>query len=520
MLALQPPDPNTVTFDLAIDWAYYRFRVELFPSQPLTYDEVRTDCDSVVASVARQYTDQSCVELHYEDLISEGNRKITECINKGVFERFSGRRSELFRWIKTCVNNHIKGLVHRYRGTYKRTGLRPPAKGETNWGFRPKPEVSLDDPEANIRLPHHHEPRFSNFPSLKADMAVILNPVEFLVFRQLVEPDDAALTFAMQDAYRGRRGYGELRVRVTSEHMACALGLAQDQFLQVQASVQRKVKDYMSDPKSADVARNAAVTSLEKTFRLHIPRSVEPVVVRRLLTLAARANPELVDQKVATLLESAGAKVPKFDAGGNLNCFGVLYQRENRVCASCGLRESCAIEAANYGLGEVTLSPKLLGAKGSARTATFTDSPAEAIEAMGAAPLAPPPPRAEPLTETPLEEASASHSRVYRKAVPQTQREDEIEAHLYDQFRPMMFTDDLYFKHRVEREDRKSRHCFWLGRVDNLPGGHFALRFCKPSDALKDRLLHHDVSYYLPPDCSIEEAIRLIDQHADEAFRI
>lgn len=512
-----------VTFATLIVLASQNFRRELFPNaRPLTYSEIREDCNGVVSSIARQYTDQTCVELHFEDLVAEGNRKISECIDKGVFERFAGRRTELFKWLKTCVNNHVRGLVHRYRGTYKRTGMRPPAKGDTSWGSRPKPEVSLDDPDMNIRLPQQEaKPSLASFPTIKADMRIILNPVEFLVFKQLVEPDDAALTYATQDSYRGRRGFVELRV--TSEHMARGLGLSLEQFLAVQAQVQVKVKAYMSDPSPTEVARNAAVTALERVFRLHIPRSVEPVVVRRLITLAARANPELVDDKVAALLEAAGAKVPKMDASGNLACFGVLYQRDHRICATCGLKESCAVEAANYGLGEVTLSPKLLGAKALVRIPTFTDSPPDAAKAQLPAPLAPPPGIVAllgmPLAETPLEDAAASRSRVYRKAVAQTQREDEIEAHLYDQFRPVMFAEDLYFRHRVSREDGKVRHCFWLGRVDGIPGGHWALRFCKPSEEIKERLFMHNVSFYLPPNCSINEAIKLIDQHADESYR-
>ena len=517
------PETRGVTFASLIVLASQRFRLELFPdSRPLTYNEIQKDCNGVISAIARQYTDVTCVELHFDDLLAEGNKKITECLNKGVLDRFAGRRSELFKWLKTCVNNHIRGLVHRYRGTYKRTGIPPPAKGNNNWGSRPKPEVSLDDPDTTIHLPQQDEKTaLASFPTIKTDMWIILNPIEFLVFKQLVEPNDAALTYAMQDSYRGRRGFIELRV--TYEHMARGLGLSLEQFLSVQAQVQIKVKAYMSDPNPVEVAHNAAVTALERVFRLHIPRSVEPVVVRRLITLAARANPEVVNDKVAALLEAAGAKVPRTDTIGNLTCFGVLYRREHPICATCGLKESCAIEAANYGLGEITLSPKLLGAKALNRVPTYTDSPPEAIKAQLPVPLAPPPGitalAGTTLTETPLEDAAASRSRVYHKAVAQTQREDEIEAHLYDQFRPVMFAEDLYFRHRISREDSKIRHCFWLGRVEGVPSGHWALRFCKPSLDIRDRLFHHNASYYLPHDCPVDTAIRLIDQHADESFR-
>jgi hypothetical protein len=83
----------------------------------------------------------------------------------------------------------------------------------------------------------------------------------------------------------------------------------------------------------------------------------------------------------------------------------------------------------------------------------------------------------------------------------------------------VLFVKDLYFRHRVARPDNKVRHCFWLGRIDGLPSGHWALRFCKPSEMIKDKLTMHNVSYYLPEDCSVAAAVKLIDQHADETFR-
>jgi hypothetical protein len=84
----------------------------------------------------------------------------------------------------------------------------------------------------------------------------------------------------------------------------------------------------------------------------------------------------------------------------------------------------------------------------------------------------------------------------------------------------VLYSGDLYFRHRVPRPDGKVRHCFWLGRVDRLEGGHWALRFCKPSEPMKRDLIEHRANWYLPPATPAEEAVKLINEHADYTYRM
>ncbi len=44
------------------------------------------------------------------------------------------------------------------------------------------------------------------------------------------------------------------------------------------------------------------------------------------------------------------------------------------------------------------------------------------------------------------------------------------------------------------------------------------LRFCKPTDGIQTALTKSKNSYYLPDECSAEEAVALINRHAEEAF--
>ena len=534
-----------------LNTAHRNFWGEIFPPTALEFEDIKPDCDRIIATVARQYTDKSCVELHEDELVAEGNRKLCENINKGMLERFAGRRSELFRWITACVNNHVRGLVHKYRFTYKRTGYSPPPKGVVDMTPRPKPEVSFDDPEASVHIPT--QCTSDTYSALKGDMAEMLTPLEFLVFKQLTEPNESAVVHATIDSHRGGR-HVPLELRITAEHLALGIGVSTEQFLDVQAHVQTKLLTYMQDP-TADSSPHAAITALERVFNLRIPHSMEPLIVRRLLTLAARSNCDKIDDKVSALLEAAGARVPKKDPNGNLPCFGVLFKSDNHLCTTCGVRESCSTESANIGLGTVSLSPKLLGARALVRIPQFKDeSTAQPVSTpIPVAPTPPveqpvavkspikravkamitPAPAAPPTVETPPQPVVVEEPPTVvdppvallpqpqtTKAVPQNSRENDLEAYLYAHFRGIAFQGELYFRHRISRPDGSVRHCFWLGQVPSIEGGHWALRFCKPSDRLKPKLTLKRISYYLPTGIPVDKAIELIDEHSNDTYRM
>ena len=664
-----------------IESVHGNFWREMFPPTTLTYEEIKSDCDRIITGIARQYTDKSCVELHEEELIAEGNRKLCENINKGILSRFAGRRSELFRWITACVNNHVKGLVHKYRFTYKRTGYSPPPKDAVA-PSRPKPEISLDDPETNVHLPPQYTT--SELSALRSDMQALLNVTEFSVFSQLIEPNWEALNYAYNDSHRGHKKRNALELRVTTEHLARGIGLSTEFFLETQIGIQAKLQKYMQDP-TVNSPQNAAISALERIFGLHIPASMVPIEIRRTLTFAARDQFEKVDEKVRTLLKVAGARLPEI-LDNSISCFGVLYNKGNSICESCGVKQSCAVEAANVGLGMITLSPKMLKAN-NVRTTQFydNDSPhtlslrvkppalaptpapvelpapviapkpvvpapakASAVEIkpvilvehpkktiiirrlivekpaivpvttpinhfkktiiirrliMDKPPVQPAPiitvavpehpkktiiirklimekPQAAKQSEKPstveqpekpqvtkqpskpaiqlvaekmspaqltqlkvLSKSLTDYTRSFppptpppppllpvavkppklvvamtERATPLSSREEELEAYLRTNFKANLFTNELYFRHRNPRADGSIHYCFWLGRAP-IENGHWALRFCRPSDDLKKKLLAQRISYYLPPALPVDKAIELIEQHANDSYR-
>src|SRR5690606_25098839 len=119
----------------------------------------------------------------------------------------------------------------------------------------------------------------------------------------------------------------------------------------------------------------------------------------------------------------------KVEDGNRLSCFAVLFQRNHRTCMSCGLRTACQTEALNYGLGEITLSPKLLGSRASARIPVLTDNP----------------------PETDMEENHTDSTQGSENSGPftPTERDEALLSFLEENFKKMKFGTDVYYTHKT-----------------------------------------------------------------------
>ena len=80
-----------------------------------------------------------------------------------------------------------------------------------------------------------------------------------------------------------------------------------------------------------------------------------------MFTLAARDQYQRWEGKkdIKDDLILVGAQLPQLRAG-LMVCYGVLFQSGHKVCRACSLYDSCGKEAANIGLGDVTIDPSLL----------------------------------------------------------------------------------------------------------------------------------------------------------------
>lgn len=387
--------------------------------------------------------------------------------------------------VHNCVNNHIKGIVYRNVCTAKRTGRKIPAKDsmpadyDRSW----HPDVSLNNPDISKSVELMASDPDGARSSLRtrefdADMHELLSPTEFLVYRQMTNPNSHAVSLALIDSYRGRKIESRVDIKITQDHLAVGLGLDRKTFSEVSEKIKTKVHSYMHTEESGHA--NAAITTLETVFGVQIPRAMPAGVVRRLLTLVARDNHQKVTPEVESMLKSVGAKPPSFSQNGDMTCFGVLFQKNNRYCSVCGLRQSCEVEAANYDLGQVALSPKLFTEKALVRTVAATDEIPVSTTVSATVPDSAEVPE-DPQTEAePVSNAPASPAG----SEPMSIQDEELKSYLEGNFKPAIYRDELYYQHKV-RDGNKLKSIFWLGRIN----GRLELRFCKASPKLAKHLV-------------------------------
>ena len=465
--------------------ASLRVQVELRVEE-LRLEDMQEDIDRLAHSVAKRYTDESCVFLHTDNLIGECGQALANVLNKQWLIR-ARSRDEFFKVLKSSMTNQMRSLVQKYRFTQKRTGIKPPPKHQRNVDFKSyKPnEVSLDDPDSHLQVGEDergiHESdmdaeelkrEIHNHLPVGHDVNGI--PVR-LVFAELIEPSYASFEFARQDAYRGLKNYDRMKVRVTHEHRARALNISLEMFEKAVLSIQQ-VTERLREMNPEDQHYDRILCLLSEAFSVQVPRNLPAMLVRRMFTIAARDNWQKVTPEIEEAMGEIGAVAPKFDKG-MMRCHGVLYQRGHKICESCGIKVSCATQAANIGLGEITIFPKLLVDK---------------------------------LVRMPLILPSASAS----VPLTTTEREQNIVDYLFRNFRRVTHQGELYFQPKDFQD--KAKLILSIG-VSAIP---LRLRFCKPNPLLKKKLVYVNKGYYAPDALSSEDVIELVDEHASSAYML
>ncbi len=458
--------------------------------RPPVLDEMMPDISRLIASVAQRFSDHTSPHLHFDEMVGEGRLKLAELLHRGELDR-QRSRADFFKFFKASINNQARSRVQKYRFTEKRTGVKPPPRGQR---FLPKAvdpdddappvqeyhksvELSLDDPELNLQVPDEGTRPHETLHEVADEYAVLLTEVEKVVFRQLIQANDLAYSYALLDAYFHKKP-GKTSVKIKHEHMAKGIGLAPELFEEAVLSIRAKINNYrsMSEDQHEQNSRYSAILSqLKEVFGLQIPPVADDILTRRLLTLAARDQYLKVNKQVAEMLEEVGAKIPTV-LGHELSCYGVLYQKNHRICNSCGLRFSCATEAANVGLTKITISPKLLGAR------------QIRIPAML------------PTVEGEMPPAADS-------------KDSEIIIYLEETFRKIVWKGETWFS-PVESETKDRHFIFCIG-AQPVP---LKLRFCNPGEEMKTKLTAGGRGYWFAPDnLTLRETLALVDQHAKDS---
>lgn len=476
-------------------------------------DERMTDISRIISHITSKYTDQTHVFLHQEELVAECHKKIAEIISANKWQQFVDKpRGEFFAFVKTAFNNHVKSIMVRNRMTAKR-GYDPYAK-------KKNVDLSLDDPESGIQVSNRNTDgsevpdELRDYDTLVQghevenwlqDIEPLLTPLEFLVLRQMSCPNQLAYLYEhITPSSSNRRS-----IRISKENLAAGLGMSFEYYSEIEESVKNKVEQYRMDPQEEDILFNSSVRALEKVFDLQIPPNLERIVIQRLVTLAARDQYEKLDETVKIHMRNIGARVPEVQGTTTmLKCRGVLFREDHRVCQSCNLHEQCKIEAANIGLGNMTISPKLLGARSQRISTICVNTSAEAHPVESAA-------------EVDVIEDEPSQDEVQTATVVETvnetgPRDEEIMAYLGSKLKKVMNKGEILFKFNDKLSHGKVRYIFIIKDRSQSPA--FLLRFCKPTDSVKNQLEKHRTGYYLSSSMSADEACRLIDQHINDSF--
>lgn len=458
-----------------------------YPPSSLKFDELFGDAKRLAATIAAHYTDKSCVFLHTDELESEARMALVNVLQKGWLDR-AKTRGEFFKVLKTAMCNRMRSLVQQHRFTQKRTGIKPPPKHERNLSFEScKPnEISLDDPNAHLQVGEAdrgvHEDDFDT-KELVREIKLRLCLFERLVFEQMVEPDFLALELAKQDSIRKQKPGAFCKITITDENKSQGLGINTDNQPYVEHHAWEKavlriqeVTLQLREMNPTNQAYELALDKLAELFQLQIPKAIPPLIVRRMLTIAARDNWQKVNPEVEAMLVSVGAAAPKFDRD-SMQCYGVLYLKGHRLCESCGVKVSCSTRAANLGLGEITIHPKLLGAK---------------------------------LRRTPYVVAAVSPNK---PLLTSSMRDNEIVNYLSSgKFKRVTHQNDLYFQPKDFPDKQKMLFCVGQSAIP------LRLRFCNPSPALRSKLLYQNKGYYPSELLSAVEVIALISEHAKSAY--
>ena len=449
------------------------------------------DINRLIMSIVRTYANPANPLLHFEDLVSECKEKLAKLLFDGL-EKRAPTREKFFAFIKVAFKHHIYSHIQKHVFAFKRTGVKAPPRNQQVQSLRaceePVPIESehavrlyLDDPDANVQVGEPFDTNVMYERELVDELKAVLWPVERLVLDQLLSPNAEAMVHSQIDAYRGKN-LSRVNFRVNYRHMAEGLGITIDLFQQAMVAIKQKYKmimiqeDKQESPEQQQI--KLAELTLCRVFCVQVPPTIDSVTKRRLFTLVARDQADKITTEIANLLVLIGAQVPH-KLGDQLSCHGVLWQRNHRICMSCGAQDSCKVKAVNLGLGDMVLSPRLLGAKLSRIPVILPNQPPE------------------------------SDVEPERGVLPQNNRDEDVLSYLNDSFKPVMHMGEIYYKFNERLGDR-DRLLFCVGE----PGSAMRLRFCNPHESVRESLrLGNRKGWYVPDNLTAQEVIEVIDQH-------
>lgn len=466
-----------------------------------TDTDIAEDVDRLVKSIIGSSTDASNVNLHFEEMYGEMMLKLAQLLDRKdlVFEN----RQKFFGFLKVALTRHRNTLIQKHAFTLKRTGIRAPREDglSTHVDIHEEKDHNPhdDDPHKPVRLMlDDDEHGVANYVGVDSGrysaetmedfnkyVSDTLAPVEAIVLRQELEPNDAAYVYAyVEHGSSGKDG----KFKIRDLHKAQGVGMELTAYRKVLARVRAKMEPLfqkktktMTDQSNVRQTRLAELQLCE-IFNLQVPSHVDPEIKRRCFTLAARDNYDKVTPDVAELLEQVGAYIPK-KHGDTMSCFGVLWESKHRGCKLCALEDSCRAKAAQVGLAKegFQVDKKLLGTRASKVPMILPK-------------IEPPPDGSTPKVANFM-------------VITPTDRDEEIMAFLNETMVPVLHEGEIFYR----LPDLVMRRIFGVGQ----PERPMKLRFCNPSEAMKTKLVSigKGPQWCVPDDMTLAEVKKLMNAH-------
>jgi hypothetical protein len=435
--------------------------------RPPIVGEMMGEIIGMANKTAHGRTYSSCVMLSHEDIVGDCMHKLSRAISSGKIRKIPNKE-EAFSYIKTIFNNQARSMVSRHIKTAKR-GYDKNSENDPNVVGRYN-DVSIHDEESGVQI-RDHNASIPGCDTFLEDNSKYFSATQQLILREFAEPSETSFLLAYMDAADA----GSKKIIIKDKHRAEALGLSNKEFRCLLDSIRNKITEI----KKMEADRNTplynqAIGRLEEKFGIHIPGALPTIKVRRLLTIAARDQYQKLDKPSLDDLRTVGARLPELRPDERLACFAVLYAKNDRTCQVCSLRNSCMVEAANVGLGNITISQRLLGARQTRIPSIIVGDDNDGSLVTG------------------KDEGIYSHLH-----------------HVCDRYEANK--KEFQFKHRDVEGSRSV-----IFAVSVKP--KFRLQFVNPSENLKGLLIEENGLHYPSHDASTESVIDMIDQHVNEVY--
>lgn len=473
--------------------------VERMAWQP-NLDELKPDIERMIAAAVQPRIDPSNVTLQGDELAAECWTRLARLLADPSKMTRLKTRGKFFAYLKVMFRNHICTIVQKNVYTIKRGGGQPRQAGAeldfehdrhvTSTVGRAQ-HVRIDDPDSHFQL-EAASPVNGFWHEQLDELRVILTEGENLVLNRYLHHCCASGIYAQ---LRATIGSPVLAANVHITAADLARGVFGDWFTvsmwnSAMKSIKRKARQLMEEFRKDDDEerrRQAAEVTLCDVFGLQVPPTIDAQTRRRLYTLTARAfaDSDKITEDVKALLRLVGAEVPGKISNTEYACFGVLWQRNHKICNQCCMEKACKTKAMNLGLGEFNLDPKVFGK-------SLTKIPVFAGNALAE------------------EDADQGTSGV----IPINRRDYEILQFLQEHYQQRVYDGAIYFTLRTGGNDRALPIC--VGSCND----RMILQFRSPSDQLKESLKEVRVgtksTWYAHDYIGVEEAIELINDHMEE----